>query len=141
MIKFLSYILMFLPIVTFPIGNYSVYLYSAFLLMFIDTLLAIAVNYIKGYKENNVGKYVTSKRFVLGIFFKFLFLSVLLLFSMLCNELIQIQIFPYTFIFYGLYELKSIDEKINLLSGVSIIDNIIKSLFFFKKVKKDLQND
>lgn len=112
--------------------NYKFLIILCLLLGATDVFTAILNRYIK--KEFHK---VKSKKFIIGIILKFVFLFSMLFSGILLNNLFEIDFKNGALLIYILYELKSIDENIHEITGYSLIDNIVKTILFFKKTNKD----
>jgi len=110
--------------------NYKLLIVLCLILGGIDVFTAILKHYIK--KEFDK---IKSKKFITGIILKFIFLFSMLFSGILLNNLFEIDFKNGTLLIYILYELKSIDENIKEITGYSLIDNIVKTILFFKDAK------
>jgi predicted tellurium resistance membrane protein TerC len=113
--------------------NYKFLIILCLLLGGTDVFTAILNRYIK--KEFHK---VKSKKFIIGIILKFVFLFSMLFSGILLNNLFEIDFKNGALLVYILYELKSIDENIHEITGYSLIDNIVKTILFFKNTNKDV---
>lgn len=114
--------------------NMYIYLYTiALAMMLLDSVIAIVVRYVKDEE-------VLSKKFIFGLTYKMLIVTIYLAISVGINMLFGVDFFKYIITIYYFYELKSYDEHFQDLGYKSFLDGIAKSILYLLHIKKKIND-
>lgn len=140
MVKFVFkfvFILLYVTAINFiaSFGDAKIFLFICYVMMSLDTIIAI---YLK-YYQNDFSS-VTSRKFILGIIRKMIILHCLFFLAYALHFVFGFNVYVFYSSIYILYEIKSIDEKLAIVLKNSILDDIVRKIMFFKKLKDDFTN-